>query len=206
MKNKRNALNGFDLSADRSLFIKITKNMKKRMYVLIFPLVVVIGLMFANCETKNETSKKTISKPLSAAEIKAKKEKWEASPDGINYKKWETSPKGKQVLADAAKIRKQVSDSTSMEAVVTALSLPPDARLGFGVMAKINDVDYILSFGLEKANEFQQLRNLKVNDKIIIKGHSVSYAPKYAYAIISGGYVEQDGKMIYKRAPRKDGC
>ena len=73
-------------------------------------------------------------------------------------------------------------------------------------MARINGDDYILSFGLEESNEFQQLHSLKVNDKIIIKSHSVSYAPKYAYPIISGDYVERDSKIIYKRAPRKGGC
>jgi len=81
-------------------------------------------------------------------------------------------------------------------------------------MVRINDDDYILSFGPEKSdknvlnfnNEFEQLHSLKVNDKIIIKSHSVSHAPKYSYPIISGDYVERDSKIIYKRAPRKGGC
>ena len=93
-----------------------------------------------------------------------------------------------------------------MEAVVTSLSLPPGSRLGFGVMARINGEDYILTFGLENSNEFQQLHSLKVNDKIIIRSHSVSWAPKYSYPIVSGDYVERDSKIIYKRAPRKGGC
>ena len=93
-----------------------------------------------------------------------------------------------------------------MEAVITSLSLPPGSQLGFGLMARINGEDYILSFGLEKSDEFQQLRSLKVNDKIIIRSQSVSYAPKYSYPIVSGDYVERDSKIIYKRAPRQDGC
>jgi hypothetical protein len=101
-----------------------------------------------------------------------------------------------------------------MEGVVTSLSLPAGSRLGFGVMVRINGDDYILAFGPENAgsntlnnkNEFEQLHNLKVNDKVIIKSHVVSYAPKYAYPIITGDYVERDGKVIYKRAPRKGGC
>jgi len=93
-----------------------------------------------------------------------------------------------------------------MEAVVSSLSLPPGSRLGFGVMVKINDDDYILSFGVGKANEFQQLHSLKVNDKIIIRSHSVSYAPKYSYPIVSGDYVERDSKIMYKRAVHKGGC
>jgi hypothetical protein len=96
-----------------------------------------------------------------------------------------------------------------MEAVVTSLSLPPGSRSGFGVMVRINGYDYILSFGLEKSNEFQQLHSLKVNDKIVVRSHSVYgglYTPNYSYAIISGDYVERDGKIIFKRAPRKGGC
>ena len=142
--------------------------MKKVIYALILPLVVVSGLVFANREIKNETSKKSAPKPLSAAEMKAERKKW------------------------------------YMEAVVT--SLPPGSRLGFGVMVRINGYDYILSFGRENYNEFQQLHSLKVDDKINIRSHSVSYAPKYSYPIVAGDYVERDSKIIYKRAPRKGGC
>ena len=110
------------------------------------------------------------------------------------------------MLSDAAKIVKHTRDSTNMEAVVTSLSLPPGSRLGFGVMVRISGEDYILSFGLEESNEFKQLHSLKVNDKIIIRSHVVSHAPKYAYPIVSGDYVERDSKIIYKRAPRKGGC
>jgi hypothetical protein len=178
--------------------------MKKVTYALI--LLLVSGLVFANRETPNENPKKSTPKPLSAAEMQAERRKWEATPAGIKYKQWEASPEGKKVLAGAAKIRKHTSDSTNMEAVVTSLSLPPGSRLGFGVMARINGEDYILSFGFEESKEFQQLHSLKVNDKIIIRSHSVSYAPKYAYPIISGNYVERDSKIIYKRVPRKGGC
>jgi len=188
------------------MFIKTTKNMKKVIYALILLLVVVSGLVLANREFKNETSEKSTPKLLSAAEMKAEREKWEATPEGIKYKKWEASPEGKKVLAGAAKISKHISAFTNMEAVVTSLSLPPGSRLGFGVMVRINGDDYILSFGPENNNEFQQLHSLKVNDKIIIRSHSVSHAPKYSYSIVSGDYVERDSKIIYKRAPRKGGC
>ena len=196
------------------MLIKPTKNMKKVIYALILPLVVVSGLVFANSEINNETSKKSTPKPLSAAERKAELKKWEATPDGIMYKKWEASPAGKKVYAAEAKIRNHIKDYTNMEAVVTSLSLPPGSRLGFGVMVRINGDDYILSFGPEKSdknflnfnNEFQQLHSLKVNDKIIVRSRNVSHAPKYAYPIVSCEYAERDGKVIFKRAPRKDGC
>ena len=214
MKNKRNAFNESDLSGDRSVLIKPTKNMKKVIYALILPLVVVSGLVFANREIKNETSKKSTPKPLSAAKREAALKNWEATPDGINFKKWEASAAGKKVYAAEAKIRKHIKDYTNMEGVVTSLSLPPGSRLGFGVMVKINDDDYILAFGPEKSNkyflnfnnEFEQLHSLKVNDKIIIKSHWVSHAPKYSYPIVSGDYVERGSKIIYKRAPHKGGC
>lgn len=190
------------------LLIKNSKSMKKMIYVLILSFVVVSGLVFANHETKNEISKKARPKKLSTAEKIAALKKWEATPDGIMYKKWEASPAGKKVYASEAKIRKSINDFANMEGVVTSLSLPLGARLGFGMMVKINNDDYILSFGLEKfaSNEFQQLQSLKVNDTIIIKSHSVSHAPKYLYPIISGDYVEQNSKIIYKRVPSKDGC
>ena len=180
--------------------------MKKFIYALILPLLVVSGLVFANRQIKNETPEKSTPKPLSAAESKAALEAWEATPEGIKYKKWEASPEGTKVLAGEAIISKHLSAFTNMEAVVTSLSLPPGSRLGFGVMARINGEDYILSFGLENNNEFQQLHSLKVNDKIIIRSHNVSYAPKYSYPIVSGEYVERDSKVIFKRVPRKGGC
>ncbi|MCP1384141.1 hypothetical protein [Runella salmonicolor] len=190
--------------------------MKKIIYALLLPLVVVSGAVFANREIKNETSKKSIPKPsggvpsggvpLSTAERNAALKKWETTPDGVMFKKWEASPAGKKVYAGETKIRKHISAFTNMEAVVTSRSLPPGSRLGFGVMIRINGDDYILSFGLENNNEFEQLHRLKVNDKIIIRSHSVSHAPKYAYPIVSGEYVERDGKIIFKRAPRKGGC
>jgi hypothetical protein len=180
--------------------------MKKVIYALVLPLVVVSGLVvFANRENKNETSKKSIPKPLSAAEMKAGRERWEATPDGIKFKEWEASPAGKKVYAAEAKIRKHITDSTNMEAVVTSLSLPPGSRLGFGVMVRINGDDYILNFAPVKS-QLEQLRSLKVDDKIIIRSRNVSHAPKYAYPIVSGDYVERDSKIIYKRIPRKGGC
>jgi len=179
--------------------------MKKVIYALILPLVVVSGLVFANREIKNETSKKSTPKPLSAAEREAELKKWEATPEGVRFKKWEASPAGKKVYAGAANIRNHISAFTDMEAVITSLSLPPGSRLGFGVMARIDGVDYIVTFEPEKS-QLEQLHSLKVNDKIIIRSHYVSYAPKYAYPIVSVEYAERDSKIIYKHAPGKGGC
>ena len=171
--------------------------MKKINYALILLLVVVSGLVFANRAFNNEPQKKAT--PLSDAERKAEVKKWEATPGGIAYKKWEASPEGKKVFEAEAKIAKHIREYTNMEGVVTSLSLPPGSKLGFGVMVSINGEDFILSFGAERVD-------LKVNDKILIKSHHVSHAPKYAYPIITGDYIERDNKLLYKRAPQKDGC
>ncbi|MGX5817049.1 hypothetical protein ACWKWU_02575 [Chitinophaga lutea] len=176
--------------------------MKKVIYALIFSLVVVSGFVFANRDHQNDTAKKAAPKPLTDAEKKAAREEWEATPPGIMYKIWEASPAGKKVYAAEAKIMKHIRDFTEMEAVVTSLSLPPGSLLGFGVMVSINGEDFILRFD----DDPQQLRSLQVSDRIIIKSFGVSHAPKYAYPIISGEYAERDGKVLYKHAPRKDGC
>ena len=190
------------------LLIKTVKSMKKIIYVLVLFLVAVSGLVFANHVIKKEISEKSVVKNFSNTEKKDVLKKWEATPDGIMFKKWEVSPAGKKVYASEAKIRMSINDFSNMEGIETTLSLPQGARLGFGIMVRINNDDYILSFGLEKfgGKEFQQLKSLKINDTIIIKSHSVSHAPKYLYPIISGDYVERDNKVIYKRATSKSGC
>lgn len=198
--------------------------MKKIISISILTLVIVGGLVFsftqfnndkiASNEIKTETSNKSKQKPLSAEEIKAELKKWQASPDGIAFKKWEASPAGQKVYAAEAKIMPSIKNNTTMEAVVTSLSLPEGSRLGFGVMVQIEGEDYILSFGIEQPGknslnlkrEFDLLRMLKVNDKISLKSKNVSHAPKYAYPIVSGDYVERESEIVYKRSPRKDGC
>jgi len=180
--------------------------MKKIICTLFISLIVVGGLVFAKHEIKNDTVKKLPSKPPTAAEMKAVRKQWEATLGGMMYKKWEESPAGKKVYASEAKITKDISNFTNMEAIVISLSLPPNSRLGFGIMARINDEDFIISFMPLKYNELQQLRSLKVNDKILLKSHSVMHAPKYTYPIVSGDYIEQDSKIIYNRPPRKGGC
>ena len=176
--------------------------MKKVIYALTLSLVAVGGLVYANREIKNEAAEMVSPKPLTEAEKSAARRQWEATPAGIQFKKWEASPEGKKVYAAENKIWQHIRNYTNMEAVVTSLSLPPGARLGFGVMARMNGDDYILTFD----GEPQQLPALKVDDKIIIKSHNVSHAPKYAYPIVSGEYAEKDGKIIYKHPPRKGGC
>lgn len=189
--------------------------MKKVIYAFMLSLVVLSGLVLsfapfnegsdANPEVKNETAKEPIQKRLLAAEIDIEMKKREATPAGIQYKKWEASPAGKKVDAAETKIWKHIKNYTNMEGVVTSLSLPPGSKLGLGVMVKVKDENYILTFDAQKS-QLEPLHSLKVNDKIIIKSHNVSHAPKYAYPIISCGILERDSKVIFKRIPRKGGC
>jgi hypothetical protein len=191
--------------------------MKKLIYALILPLVVVSGIVFANREIKGKTSNKL----LSVADEKAHrddKKKWEASPDGIKFREWEASAEGKKVQASVDKIRKNIETSTNMEAVVTSITIPLPANRGVsglnGVMVRINGEAYILNFEPKMVNHIFpwfnsdfQLNSLKVNDKISIRSRNIGRAPKYPYLIIFGDYVEQNGKTIFKREPRKgDGC
>ena len=188
------------------MLTKPVKNMKKVIYAVILLLVVVSGLVFANRVNKKEAAQPFTPKPLSAAEKEAAMKQWEATPEGVQFKIWEVSPEGRKVVNGIEKISKYIRDRSNMEAVVTSLSLPPGSRLGFGVMVRINEEDYIISFGVLDADEMQELNSLKVNDKIIIRSGGVSYAPKYSYPIVSGDYIERDAKVIYKRVPGKGGC
>jgi hypothetical protein len=183
----------------------------KKIYFIAIILIGVSGLIFASLENKTESSKPSIAKPLSIEEKKAAMKKWEATPEGKLFREWEASAEGKKVQVAADKIRKSVKDYSSMEGVVSSLTLPPGSRLGFGIMVKIDGEEYILAFGPENtgkkiSHEFEQLHNLKVDDKISIKSHHVSKAPKYSYAIIAGDYIERNKKVIYQRIYPKGGC
>lgn len=166
--------------------------MRKSNHLLLFSMLMLSNLAFANNESKLDN--------------KAALKKWEATPEGMFFKKWESSAAGKKVYASEARIRKSIKEFRNMEAIVTSLKLPAGSRLGYGVMVRIKDEDFILSFGPDLKSEFDQIRGLKVNDKIVIKSHSVSHAPKYAYPIVAGDYVEREGKLLYKRIPGKGGC
>lgn len=191
--------------------------MKKTIYVLILLLAVVSGLVFsfapfaygsgANREIKNET--KPSSKPLSIADRKAaldERKKWEASPDGIKYKEWEVSSEGKKVHASYEKIKKSIKAFANMEAVVTSLTFQRNGKSS-GIkwlIVRINGEEYMMQF---IPKEFQQLKNLKVNDKIIVRSRSAGYSSNHPYLIISGDYIARNNKILFKRDfSKNNGC
>ena len=145
-----------------------------------------------------------------AAENQAELKKWQASAEGKKYAEWQHSSAGKKVYASEQKIKKQLHDYTNINAVVSSLNLPKDAKLGIGMMIQINGSEYILRFMSSSLAEIKQtaaqVKGLKVHDQIVIKSRNVSHAPKYAYPIITCDYLEHAGKIIYKRIPRKGGC
>jgi hypothetical protein len=175
------------------------KYIKKTIYVLILPLAVVSGLVFANRELKNEP--KPSPKQLSVSDNIARmdeRKKWEASPDGVNYKAWEDSPEGKKVHASHDKIKKEIKAFSNMEAVVSSVNFQRNGQSS-GIkwlIVNINGEQYMMQFS---PKDFQQLNSLKVNDKIIVRSRSAGYSPNHPYLILSGDYIEQNGKVLFKR-------
>ncbi len=180
------------------------------MYVLILPLVVVSGLVFANRGIKSETPEKLSLKPLSIPYkngwLEDGRKKWESTPDGVKFKKWEASPEGKKVRANHDRIRKYLTAFSNMEAVITSVTFQRENSGPTGpkwLVVKINGEDYMMQY---TRKEFQQLSGLKVGDKIIVKSRSAGYSPSHPHLIISGDYIELNEKILFKRDFSKDGC
>jgi hypothetical protein len=193
---------------DNKSNFKFMKHMKKNIYLLILSLAVVSGLVFANCEMKNEN--RLSPKPLSIANRKADldaRKKWEASPDGIKYKEWEVSPEGKKVHASYDKIKQSIKAFSNMEAVVISLTFQRANAKSSGpkwLIVKINSEEYMMQF---IPTDFQQLNNLKVNDKIIVRSRSAGYSSNHPYLILSGDYIARNNKILFKRDFSKNiGC
>ena len=180
------------------------KNMKKIVTTLTIVLFVISGQFFTNCEEKKETTtvSKTAPQPLTEAQQKANREaraKWEASPDGIEYKKWQNSPEGKKIKASHDNIRKQLQDFTTMEAVVTSVTFEREGAKGKGpkwLLVQIEGETYMMQF---VSKEFELLKSLQVNDKISLKSRSAGYSNNHPYLIIRGDYIAKDNKVLFKR-------
>jgi hypothetical protein len=202
------------------------KPMKKTICFLILSLVVVSGLVFTfgqfglkpsgsfapfafgsvtNHEINNESE--PTPKPLSIDEKKANlddRKKWEASPDGIQYKEWEVSPEGKKVQASYYKIKKDIKAFTDMEAVVTSLTFQREnagSSVPKWLIVRIKGEEYMMQF---IPKDFQQFNSLKVNDKIVVRSRSAGYSPNHPYLILSGDYIEHNTKVLFKRDPSKN--
>jgi len=183
------------------------KKMKRAIYVLILPLVVSGGMVIANNRITGETkpSPKPVSIPYRIAYGEARKI-WEASPDGMLFKKWEISPDGRKIHTSHDKIRNYIKAFSNMEALVTSVTFRRANSKSSGpkwLLVRIEGEEYMMQFN---SNDFEQLKNLKVNDKIIVRSHSAGYSPNHPYLIVSGDYIEQNNKMLFKRDFSKSGC
>jgi hypothetical protein len=178
--------------------------MKKIITILSISVVIISSQLFINCEEKKETviASKPVQKPLTEAQKKANREaraKWEASPDGIQYKKWQNSPEGKKIKASHDNIRKQLQDFTTMEAVVTSVTFEREGAKGKGpkwLLVQIEGETYMMQF---VSKEFEPLKSLQVNDKISLKSRSAGYSNNHPYLIIRGDYIAKDNKVLFKR-------
>jgi len=192
------------MNVNSCIQFKKMKTMKKTIYVLILSLVVISGLVFsfstlanglgANREIKNET--KISSKPLSNLE---KRKKWEASPDGIKFNNWKNSPEGKKVQASYEKIKNEINAFRKMEAVVSSVTfqLPTtNPSSPKWLVVKINGENYLMQFIPE---DFEKLKSLKVNDKIIIKSRSAGFSDNHPHLILSSDYIEHNSKVLFER-------
>ncbi len=175
------------------------KHMKKNIFALLLVLVVVSSVVVANRDIKNEPAKKAMQKPLTAAEMKAARKKWEATPDGIQYKKWENAPEGKKVNASYEKVKKHFKDFSDMEAVVTSVTFQHENAQSGGpkwLIVEIEGETYMMQF---IPKEFEPLKSLKVNDKIIVRSRSAGFSHNHPYLILSSDYIAKDNKILFKR-------
>ncbi len=180
------------------------KHMKKILFTLFLVAVVVSSVVVANNDTKKETSKKAIQKPLTAEEMKAARKKWEATPDGIAYKKWENAPEGKKVNASYEKVKKHFKDFRDMEAVVTSVTFQRENAQSGGpkwLILEIEGETYMMQF---IPKEFEPLKSLKVNDKILVRSRSAGFSHNHPYLILSGDYIAKDNKVLFKRVFNKN--
>jgi len=184
------------------------KKVKTIIYLLILPLAVLSGLVFANRETKKESE--PFSTQLSSANSLSnleEKKKWETSPDGIKYKAWEASTGGKKIHASHDKIKSNIKDFTDMEAVVTSVTFQRTKASPSGpkwLIISINGEEYMMQY---TPKDFQQLSSLNVNDKIIVRSRSAGYSPNHPYLILSGDYIAHKDKILFKRDfSKKKGC
>ena len=94
-----------------------------------------------------------------------------------------------------------------MEAVVTSVTFQCENAKSSGpkwLVVRINGEKYMMQF---IPKEFEQLKSLKVNDKIILRSRSAGYSHNHPYLIISGDYIAQDNKVLFKRDFSKNkGC
>jgi hypothetical protein len=91
-----------------------------------------------------------------------------------------------------------------MEAVVKSVTFqrenaPSDSPKW--LIVEIEGETYMMQFILK---EFEQLKSLKVNDKILVRSRSAGFSNNHPYLILSSDYIAKDNKVLFKRAVNKN--
>lgn len=134
----------------------------------------------------------------------AQRQKWEASPEGIQFKKWENSPEGMKVRASLTKIQPRLKTFAPLKAVVTSLTYERVKGQKSGpkwLLVAIDGETYMLQFNLK---DFQRLKSLNVQDSLIIKSRYGSFSPNHPYLILSSDFIAKGDKVLFKRDTSKD--
>lgn len=181
--------------------------MKKISCVLFLPLIVLGTLQFTNCENNSKPIPKHLLQKEEKTKILEERRKWEASPDGVKYKEWEASLEGKKIHTSYNKIKSNITSFKNMEAIVSSVTFKRENANTSGpkwLLVSINNETYMLQF-IEK--DFEKLKSLKVNDKIIIKSRSAGFSNNHPYLILSSDYISKDNKILFMRDISKNkGC
>lgn len=180
------------------------KHLKTSNYFVLVPLAL-LSLLVIACNQNKES--KPSPTPGSVAEknaIQQQRKKWEASPDGKVYLAWQASAAGQKVRASYDKIASKLTTFSEMEAEITSVTFKRENEKSTGpkwLIVRIQDEEYMLQFS---PKEFQQLSNLKVNDKIIIKSRNAGFSHNHPYLILSCDYIAQQNKVLYTRKANKN--
>lgn len=86
-----------------------------------------------------------------------------------------------------------------MEAVVTSVTFQRENAQSGGpkwLNVEIEGETYMMQF---IPKEFEQLKSLKANDKIIVRSRSAGFSHNHPYLILSSDYIAKDDKVLFKR-------
>lgn len=91
-----------------------------------------------------------------------------------------------------------------MEGVITSVTFHRKNIQSTGqkwLILVINFETYMMQF---IPKEFEPLKSLKVNDKIIVRSRSAGFSHNHPYLILSGDYIAKDNKVLFKRVFNKN--
>jgi hypothetical protein len=69
------------------------------------------------------------------------------------------------------------------------------------LIVEIEGETYMMQF---IPKEFEPLKSLKVNDKILVRSRNAGFSHNHPYLILSGDYIAKDNKVLFKRVFNKN--